>query len=198
MSFDAAGRLWVQRGMNVHVFDGGEWKYYFDPDFPTNLILPDPQGNIVMTNGYDEIRSVAAEDVSFNLQTATEGKARVFVKSGGLFVLTVMLILLWGAALLNSWWTMLMTVLIGLPVYVIWGLIFGGTTPADAAFFSGSYVWNPGALLTLTILAGGMLGRQVKRSGVRGREWWGILLGLAGGIVLSCGLILLSFLFMAK
>jgi hypothetical protein len=198
MFFDAAGRLWAQRGLNVHVFDGEEWKYYIDPNFPPNLILPDPQGNILMTNGYDEIRSIAAEDVRLSLQTSTEGNARVFVESGGLFVLALMLILLWSAALLNSWWTMLMTVLIGLPVYMIWVLIFGGTTPAEAAFFSGSYVWNPGVLLTLTILAGGILGRQVKRSNAKGREWRGILIGLAGGIVLSCALIILSFLFMAK
>ncbi len=198
MFFDSAGRFWARRGMNMHVFDGEEWKYYFDPNFPINLILPDPQGNILMTNGYDEIRSVAAEDVKFNLQTASGGQAKVFVESGGLFVLTVILILLWCAALLNSWWTMIMTVLLGLPVYVISNAAFGGSTPADTAFFNGSYVWNPGALLSLAILAGGMLGSWAKRSGARGGEWWGIILGLVLGTVLDCGLIILAFVFMAK
>jgi len=198
MFFDSAGRVWARRGMNMHVFDGEEWKYYFDPNFPINLILPDTQGNILMTNGYDEIRSVAAEDVSFNLQTASGGRAKVFVESGGLVVLSIILVLLWCAALLNSWWTMLVTVLVGMPVYVIWNAAFGGSTPADAAFFNGSYVWNPGALLCLTILAGGMLGSRMKRSGTRGGERWGIILGLVAGTILDCGLIFLAFVFMAK
>lgn len=198
MFFDSAGRFWARRGMNMHVFDGKVWKYYFDPNFPIGLILPDPQGNILMTNGYDEIRSFAAEDVNFNLQTASEGQAKVFVESGGLLVLSIILVLLWCAALLNSWWTMIMTVLLSLPVYLIWNLTFGGSTPADAAFFSGSYVWNPGALLCSTILVGGMLGSWAKRSGAKGGEWRGIILGLVLGTILDCGLIFLAFLFMAK
>lgn len=198
MFFDASGRLWAQRGQNVHVFDGKEWKFYFDPNFSTSLILPDPQGNILMANGYDEIRIVAAEDVAFDLQKASEGQGRAFVESGGLFVLAIILVLLWLAALTNSWWTMLTAIVTGFPVYLIWIQIFGGNTPAEATFFSGSYVWNPGGLLCLSVLVFGMLGNRFRRSGKKATEWLGIVLGLALGIILDCSLISIGFLFMAK
>jgi ligand-binding sensor domain-containing protein len=198
MFFDASGRFWARRGMNIRVFDGEVWKYYFDPTFPVNLILPDPQGNIVMTNGYDEIRTVAAEDVNFNLRKASEGQAKAFVESGGLLVLTIILVLLWLTALTSSWWTMVTAVATGIPIYLIWNSMFGGSTPADAAFFSGSYVWNPGSLLSLSVLVFGMLGNRFKRSGRKGAEWLGIVLGLTLGIILDCGLIFMGFIFMAK
>jgi len=92
-----------------------------------------------MTNGYDAIRSVAAEDVSFSLQTASKGEQKVFVESGGLFILAVILILMW-LVFFGSWWTMLGAFVVGMPVYLIWNSVFGGDTPAGTAFFSGSYV----------------------------------------------------------
>jgi ligand-binding sensor domain-containing protein len=199
MFFDGMGRLWAIRGMNIHVFDDGEWKYFFDPDSNFRPRVVDPQGNIWFEN-FERLVSVPSENVTVQSQSTLQRRLEVLLDSSKL---TLVLLTLWVASALSAWRTMLISILIGSPIFLVWywltDSLLGANTPAEAAFWSHSYSSNPGVLITITILIGGMLGTLVKqRSGRKSAEWWGIAIGTLIGLILSCCLIFLAFTFMAK
>jgi sugar lactone lactonase YvrE len=180
MFCDGLGRLWAVRDASAYVLDGDEWEYFFDPGTDFRPRLVDPQGNIWMSNGRDAMISVAPEDITF--QSISQSRARAFVHSGGLIVVTLVLGMLWLAIALNAWWAIGISILVGYPIYLVW-IMFNAQAPAKLASFSGAYTSNPGALIAVTVLIGGMLGALVKRRSESGRaEKWGIVIGLAAGI----------------
>jgi len=144
-----------------------------------------------MGNRYDTLVSIAPEDATGYLWSALQGRSKVFLASSVVNQFTIVLVTLWVAAALSSWWTMVVSILIGSPIYLVWywlaDSLLGANTPAEAAFWSHNYASNPGVLIAITILIGGMLGTFIKRrSGRKGTEWWGIAIGTLSGIIMSC------------
>ncbi len=181
--FDAAGRLWAKDGKEMLVFDGTTWKYYFEPNSPLgNPRISDPQGNLLMMKD-DQICIVSA-DYNFPLQSAREAMLKVFVESGGIFVFSIIFILMWLAAYFDAWLIMVIIALTGIPAYYM--MVSSGDTPANAEFFSRFYVWNWGVLLSFLIFVGGMLGKWTTKRSSKNTQRIGIIIGLVVGVLFAC------------
>jgi len=191
---DGQGRAWV-KSKGIEVFDRELREYYY---FDINhldayQIATDGDGNTWLStdNGVVIITPASPQPISY-----FAGVLYLFIKSGGLIYLTILLLVMWFCVALNAWRSIGFS-LIGFPIYLvhIYFLLDSGfldLSPTTLRYFHSFFLFeNPGTIGTIAGLIGGFADTLIARSGKTKSTRWGLI-----GLVIGSGLSFCYLVFM--
>ncbi|RMF03060.1 MAG: hypothetical protein D6768_06780 [Chloroflexi bacterium] len=160
--FDSLGQVWLVPPRNyacvnpIRVLSKETWQDYADPTLPDRCITvmaPDDAGNLWIGT-YEGIKIINPAQVPPSASTGVIAALLTFLEHGGHCILPVIIIGLWLALLLDA--------LTGVGVGIASGIIL--YVCSSAVFFDWrSPVLNPGFWAMITGIAGGLVGRKLRR-----------------------------------